>query len=240
MDAVRWRASGNNVDLTPLTRLFITKPHLQKQARLSHRQMDSPASIGIMMSHIKCWEWLLRQEQYNRALILEDDACFDNTHFPDALQNTFAPLLQASDQWDVVVLGYYNEGEREQITTIGDVSLFSTNRFFGTHAYLVTKRAAKILISNAHPLEQQSDGYILTLGQLALLRVYLLHSSIVTQCMDGEDRQGHLHTGATILLSNEPAHSISYTTGVLLLLMGFFIGCIITAYVKRRRQSVSS
>ena len=40
--------------MTPFTRYLVTKPEKQRTERASHRQMDTPSSLGCMLSHIRC------------------------------------------------------------------------------------------------------------------------------------------------------------------------------------------
>lgn len=198
IDAVHWKdltRDLRDVPLTPLTRFFVLNPKQQKYSRMSHRQMDTPSSIGIMLSHIRCWRWLLDHPEHPAVLILEDDACFDHLVFPAAVDTVISPLLAATEDWDVVVLGYFNDGNREEQLAINGVPVFITDHFFGGHAYMITQRAANILLANVFPIEEQSDGFILTLGQLGLLRVFLYNKSIVNQCINQFDREGGFHTG---------------------------------------------
>lgn len=60
--AVNWRdlpVGLENVSLTLFTRYLLQHPQRQSTHRASHRQLDTPSSVAIMMSHIKCWDWIL-------------------------------------------------------------------------------------------------------------------------------------------------------------------------------------
>lgn len=254
VDAVHWKdltRDLQDVPLTPLTRFFVLNPKQQKYSRMSHRQMDTPSSVGIMLSHIRCWRWLLDHPEHPAALIIEDDACFDHAVFPSATETVISPLLAATDEWDVVILGYYNDGNREDQLSINGVHVFTTDHFFGGHAYMITQKAASILLTHVFPIEEQSDGLILTLGQLGLLRLYLHHRSIVTQCINAFDREGGFHTGTvanraqTVVVVRNPLDAeqdllhLNFGSAlfVIVLLLSF---CLFMGWLVGRRAGVSS
>lgn len=54
-----------------------------------------------------------------------------------------------------------------------------------------------MLLRHAFPIDHQTDGLMLTLSELGLLRLYLLPQSVVSQCMDGVNREGSWHTHST-------------------------------------------
>lgn len=202
--AIHWKELSrdlSDVPMTPLTRFFVLHPDEQKHNRVSHRQMDTPSSVGIMLSHIRCWRWLVDRPQYAAALVLEDDACFDKAEWPQAVNTTLGPLMRNTKDWDVVVIGYFNEGNRQERIKVCGLPMFTTQHFFGTHSYLVTQSAARKLLSYSFPIEQQSDGFLLTMGQLGYIRLYLLDNSIVDQCMNSQDRMGGFHTGSVMSTS---------------------------------------
>ena len=160
-----------------------------------------------MLSHVKCWDWLLEQPSDVRyCLVLEDDACF-RAGFVDAVWN--CPALQHLRRqtfhggWDVVVLGYFHaSGLRAVPSTMLDVhdtrfqTLSRGGGFFGTHAYLVSRRGAAVLRQHAFPLEIQADAYLrsgatrrlawprcrpVVLQQLGWIRLFLVDA--VDQCI---------------------------------------------------------
>jgi hypothetical protein len=231
IEAVHWRdfsADMAEIPLTPLSRLFVERPEMQAALRTSHRQMDGRSSVAIMLpgagcfvcvcvrssldrpapraSHIKCWEWLLAAPQHTHALVLEDDACME-PDFAAAFADAVLPLLEVPDEWDCLFLGYFGPrggGEDRTVPTPrGPVRLRVIPQFFGAHAYVVSRRAAAVLRRNAYPLDQQSDGLLLTLRDLGLLRVYCLPAPVVTQCMDTVDRLGSRHTHSVVAMPGD-------------------------------------
>lgn len=212
--------------------------------------MDTHSSVGIMLSHIRCWRWLLDHPEFPAVLVLEDDACFDKTVFPSALDTVIAPLLAATDEWDVMVLGYYMDGNRVEQLSINGVPVFSTDHFFGGHAYFITQQAASVLLEHAFPIEEQSDGLILTLGQLGLLRLYLLHRSIISQCINAFDREGGFHTGSvsnqaqTVVVIRNPLNAdqdlvqLSFLPTIFVVLLVVSVCVVLGWLVGQRSKSV--
>jgi hypothetical protein len=113
---------------------------------------------------------------YERALILEDDVHFDTFH--DNVWQVFGggdPC--AGIDWgdvDVVLLGFYDgvgrDGRPYAPPRAGSSFACPQDpaRWRG-HAYIVTNRAAALLISEALPLSMQVDFYVGTLVQQGLL-----------------------------------------------------------------------
>jgi hypothetical protein len=130
-------------------------------------------------------------------LVLEDDACAE-PGFAAAFRDTVLPLLAVPDQWDCLFLGYFRPTAEEDPVSVatpsGPVRLRVISQFFGAHGYILSRHAATVLRRHAYPLDQQSDGLVLTLRDLGLLRVYCLPTPVLTQCMDKVDRLGSWHT----------------------------------------------
>ena len=148
---------------------------------------------------MQCWRWLVDDHpNVPVALVCEDDACFDGGRFGHEWRTTVLPLLAHPDRWDCLLLGYFSDSGPATIRPIRtDAAVVNTKTlptFFGSHAYLVTQRGARILLQHAFPMDHQVDGYFLTLQELGLLRFSLLLRSVVSQCMNNVDRGGSWHT----------------------------------------------
>ena len=200
IDAVDWRTLPVDMAQLPITlfsRYLLTFPEKQSKHRVSHRQIDTLSTVAIFMSHMKCWKWLVNHPNEKCALVLEDDACFDPT-FKRAWEHTIRPLLDHTEQWDILVLVFFATVGPETIMyvpgTHPPLSTMVVSQFFGAHAYLVTQRGATILLNHSLPLDHQVDGLFLTLHELGLLRLRMLRASVVSQCIDAENREGSWHT----------------------------------------------
>lgn len=194
--AVDWHdlpADLKGVSMTPHSRWLALKRSSHGRHRLTHRQMDGLPSVAILLSHVRAWDWILRSREAG-ALILEDDACFDDVpRIRDVWQSVVVPRLRDENPtgtvWDALVLGHFAVQGPRVYHPVGDRRrLMTVDSFFGAHAYVLTRRGAQILRDNVFPINEQADGLLLTLQQIGALRLYLLPTSLVSQCMDGADR----------------------------------------------------
>ena len=224
IDAVSWRDLGTvSLPLTLWTRYLLEVPDSQARHRCSHRQIDSLSSVAIILSHIRCWEWLQKQPPHvTCALILEDDACFDPAEFGAAWTRHILPACADPRSWDCLVLGYFapvGPAQPAPLTpppssagaTASPSPWVRYNQFFGAHAYLVTRSGAATLLRHAHPIDHQTDGLLATCSELGLLRLHMLPRSAVSQCLDGVDRDGSFHTH-TVMESPTGAATLTATT----------------------------
>jgi GR25 family glycosyltransferase involved in LPS biosynthesis len=203
IDAVDWRNLSPGLDEVPMTlfsRYLVLFPGCQPRNRLSHRQLDTPSSVAIMLSHIRCWVWLQDHPDIPYVVILEDDACFDTFDtFGAAWRGSVVPALQRPQDWDVLVLGYSLKSSAHGNAVVNGVPLLTSSQWFGMHAYAVTRKAVDVLLQHAFPMDHQSDGLMLTLYELGMLRVYLLPQSVSSQCLNDIDRGGSWHTHTTVM-----------------------------------------
>ena len=206
IEAVDWRSFSSDlgeVSLTLFSRYLIQYPACQERDRLSHRQLDTPSSVAIMLSHVRCWEWLRAHPEVPCCVILEDDACFD-PGFIESWQRSVVPLLQHPADWDVLLLGYTLKGiATDATTTLRGVQLRTNRQWYGMHAYIVTQAALGPLLRHVFPMDLQSDGLMLTLHELGYLRLYMLPHSVSTQCMNEADRGGSWHTHTVTTTTTE-------------------------------------
>lgn len=192
VDGVALSARDAELPLSPFTRLTLLQPHHVT----SHKQIESWGAVGCYLSHVACWQWLLaREPAVGWCLVIEDDACFPTGFYASVWQN---PAIQryvrqrqaaADPGWDVVTLGYFQGKGLERTDEAEGADMVAVHRirpggtFFGTQAYLVSRRGAGALRLHAFPMEVQVDAYLLVLQQLGWLRLFLIDA--VQQCKGG-------------------------------------------------------
>lgn len=236
IEATHWRnlpPQLQGIPMTPFTRYLVLNAERQTVDRISHRQMDTVSSVAIVLSHIACWQWMVEHPEVPAVLILEDDACFEGSHFTATILETVQPLLSPKllPLWDALMLGYFRTDGKEQYMKLGDVAVQIVPQFFGAHAYMLTRSGVQALLQHVYPIEEQVDGYLLTMEQLGLLRMYNVPRSVVSQCMDTVQREGSFHTH-TITSSTsgtiQPLYGkpCSNTLSVCLVVCGLFVLCI--------------
>lgn len=117
----------------------------------SHHQILTPGAIGCSLSHITIAEQFLKTKE-EACLVLEDDI--------DILQ----PLSQAIEEWQnvkgTVDLYHINKG----------IKLDKLNPY-GTHGYIMNRKAASTIVKYAYPLESQIDSYFNKLKELDKMSV---------------------------------------------------------------------
>jgi GR25 family glycosyltransferase involved in LPS biosynthesis len=207
IDAIHWRSLSDDLSdvvLTPFSRYLIQHPDGQSRHRVSHRQMDTVSSVAIMLSHIQCWTWLRDRPNVPWALVLEDDACFDTNAFPDAMTRWIHPLMIMPQHWDCVILGYFAVEGPMKPMVVENLELSMASQFFGAHAYMISQHGAATLLQHVYPIDQQVDGYLLTLHQIGILRMFMMPVSVVSQCMDMVQRDGSHHTHTVMPIDVTP------------------------------------
>jgi GR25 family glycosyltransferase involved in LPS biosynthesis len=238
-DAVDWRNLSPGLDEVPVTlfsRYLLLFPGCQPRDRLSHRQLDTPSSVAIMLSHIRCWVWLQDHPDVPCVVILEDDACFDAS-FEAAWRGSVVPILQRPQDWDVLLLGYSLKGSAHGNAMVNGVPLHTSSQWFGMHAYVVTRKAVDVLLQHAFPMDHQSDGLMLTLHELGMLRVYLLPQSVSSQCLNEIDRGGSWHTHTTVTSTSDTTfihrHLVGGGNGAVTALLLVLIVAAVVAWQRR-------
>lgn len=221
MDAVDWRTlSLPSLPITLFTQYLLTFPQQQSSMRVSHRQLDTVSSVAILLSHVKCWEWLSNHPKEPFAMIMEDDACFD-AEFQVAWHQSVLPMLAVSGQWDLLVLGYFSASGSESVNVVPNTQPVVTTKtvpqFFGAHAYIITQSGAKKLLKYVFPMDHHVDGLFLTLFEFDRLRLHMLRQSVVSQCMDGVNREGSWHTHTVVNTTQNPIVMVQSTSSQVLI-----------------------
>lgn len=196
----RWDAMRRRLGPLSIERFSAIRPtdndlkHLSFRAALEfgrerkhHWALTTRGALGCTLSHLHIWKNFLQSDK-QVALILEDDA---DVHADD-LQNAVADALQTAHlHWDLFLLGWVGH-------LPGDASgvvrpLPRSEGFWGSHAYLVTRKAASKLIDDALPIEVQLDAYLqlcaekhsLTIraGRTKIKQVWKNDSDILSICL---------------------------------------------------------
>lgn len=94
---------------------------------------------GMNLSHYICWN-ICAQYPDETFLILEDDAQFE----PDWKARINQVVLDAPENWDMIYVGSCNCLDKPKTHIKGE--LFRVEHPQCTHAYLITKHCAKILL----------------------------------------------------------------------------------------------
>jgi GR25 family glycosyltransferase involved in LPS biosynthesis len=152
---------GTKLNLSQITKWVSTRGRVELlEPRRNFESLVGLGAVGCALSHICLWKRLIEDKAHDEYAIFEDDVAFSSPDLSDALENALAQIRP----FDVFLIGYLH--------LMCDTSDFSSGlwrfhgRFFGTHAYVVSRRGAQRLLAHALPIEVQVDSYI---GFMAML-----------------------------------------------------------------------
>lgn len=139
------------------------------QDRYDHRFFNRPGGYGCYMSHIQAWKWCV--ESGRPLFVYEDDANFPYGKKTKEFFETRLSKHFAGRENLLFLIGYHEIPGRKALGDIprelpaNEPILSVKGIFHGTHLYYVTPVAAKILLSNAFPIEMQVDSYMGLVGK---------------------------------------------------------------------------
>lgn len=132
-------------------------------SRRRHADVASAGMIGLYISHVEIWRAFLRTDALV-GVVFEDDARVPSDgaqHFNELLQS-----MPPADTWDVWFLGLLSLFESAPAPRSFGAGWVRPTAFFGTQAYLITRRGAARLISHAYPCTMQVDAFMATMSRL--------------------------------------------------------------------------
>lgn len=130
--------------------------------------------IGCWLSHQQIWQELIRNNEQDPVLIIEDDFKIGPIGFR-AVMNT--ALKEVDEDWDFIMLGYFAENSKLPISN----SLCIASEFSGTHFYLINPKNLKKKIHLFDKMTTQIDWKIKELMNMGELNVYLTNTNLSSQ-----------------------------------------------------------
>lgn len=118
--------------------------------------------VGCSLSHFKIYKQML-EDNIPIACILEDD----NEYLP-TFREILSELNSRDTDWDILYLGHRSGDTPKEAKTVNKERLNQLNAFVadalelphGTHGYIISKKAAGILLENAFPLNVPFDLFL--------------------------------------------------------------------------------
>ena len=162
----RWNLVSNlgidRFDAVSLTSNYDASLHLSLRAKTEFQAgrrttegIPSKGAVGCSLSHISLWREFLKSNK-NYCLILEDDCVIKKNELEkDCLQ-----LIK--NNFDIALLGY-GVPLGIPLHRRPDQSVIPWPQgqcFYGSHAYMLTRKSAEILLLDALPIQMQIDFYI--------------------------------------------------------------------------------
>jgi len=159
-----------------------TKYNILHKTRRAHSQIDTIGAIGCSLSHYSIWKEFLRGE-HEYCFVLEDDA-----QVPVGLANKIKLVTMVPHSFDVWALSYklYNK-------TLNDVSEAwkSPVYFWGTSAYIISRKGATELIDQFFPIECHLDNYMCLKNSFGKIRLHVNENVQMYTLPYGTDIQLH-------------------------------------------------
>ena len=123
---------------------------IKTKKRKTHESL-CPGAVGCYLSHLQCWEDFEKQEKGNYCFIFEDDSTIPE----DLLEKVKNILSKLTTKWGFINLGasYISEKEFNE-------DLIILDRFLLTHAYVLSKYGAIILLKKHKKIEKQVDWFV--------------------------------------------------------------------------------
>ena len=173
------------------------KYEVDKGNRDQHYSIDRVGAIGCSLSHIAIWQLLSDDSEkwkyrllvdnedpayldelfryfvgLDAVVVIEDDA--NVNELGDDPASEIFQIVPDTD-WDVCLLGEHPRPPQALFKASSQWVAAGTDYapavFSGSHAYIVTKRGAKILLATALPISMHVDYYMSVQSQLGNIRI---------------------------------------------------------------------
>jgi len=133
------------------------------QGRRRHSDVATAGMIGLYLSHVAVWEAFLATGA-PIGIVFEDDARVpaDGAAKLEALLQELPPL----ESFDVWMLGLLRLFEFSPAPRTFGPNWIRPTAFFGTQAYLITRRGAQRMLDRALPASLQVDAFMATMSSL--------------------------------------------------------------------------
>lgn len=199
---------------------------LERRTLCHHMQIDSVGAVGCFLSHIACWQWLLKEPSAEFALVIEDDICF-RSDVADHLDSALALRTRL----DYCILGYKttHDGVPPRRVLVDGLPLYDRYKFEGAHFYLVTKAGARTLLRHTVPLQMHVDLWLGVLMEIGRVRGFVWPVSLASQCRGWvESGIGHFdwEVGLKKMLPDSAMHNVQ-RRAVLVVVLVVYYACVL-------------
>jgi GR25 family glycosyltransferase involved in LPS biosynthesis len=146
---------GKYLDVENDTRISLhTRDNIRNNMRRSHYEINTPGACGASFSHIACWKKFLETEE-EYCLIIEDDCMLRKDDFAKAVVYS----KNVPSEFDIWILGMHN-GSLVSVDYAPGSPWSKIGRFTGAHCYILTRKAAQLLLKECFPIETHIEFYM--------------------------------------------------------------------------------
>lgn len=164
----------NNLNIDALIKQGTVAPEYLEV--LWHDVVYSPeGKVACHLGHLSILETFLAEDQFDFALIFEDDLEDRDAQEggPAALQRDLHSFLsKVPRDFDLLHLGFVRESRDARIQADDAGEVFQSVEALGRHAYMVTKRAAKLLCQHTLPMYNHGDKMFQEVYQKYTIKAY--------------------------------------------------------------------
>lgn len=188
-----------NLVLSECKKIGITSPHFT-DAIMATRMPDeevyaqaipntflSKGEIGCALSHKKVYDAFLKTSQKS-ILVFEDDIVFSRQCTLEVLESLMEYVEQKSEP-TVLVLQKSRWHNKKVWNVDANISVYSSRNQFCTHAYILNRSAAEVILSMQTPVRFEIDAFKFYYW-LADVELYCLNQDLVKQSMEIESGIG--------------------------------------------------
>ena len=144
----------------------LARVNMLRKTRRSHTDLVTQGMSGLYVSHVEVWKRVVASGA-PMAIVLEDDAAIE----PDLLERMRAVLAQLPPptEWDVWILGCVSVNAHRAAPGLHPL-IHEVSEYYGTQAYVVSRRGAQRLAAAAYPMSVQVDAFMAQASMLGMVR----------------------------------------------------------------------
>jgi GR25 family glycosyltransferase involved in LPS biosynthesis len=143
--------------------------------RHCHEELPSFNAVGVFHSHLEICRKVSKCNDDEICLVLEDDVKIED-NFIDIISNIWKMIPK---DFDILMLGYIPVVQNENEIMRVNQFLARYIHFIGCHAYILTGRGAKKIVTNHDKIKFQYSAYVRSLIENNKLRSYFLLPPII-------------------------------------------------------------
>ena len=147
----------------------------------------SKGEIGCALSHKKVYESFLKTDEKS-ILVFEDDIVFSKECTLEVLKSLVKYVEQKSEP--IVLVLQKSRWHNKKVWNVDtNISVYSSRNQFCTHAYILNRSAAEVILSMQTPVRFEIDAFKFYYW-LADVELYCLNQDLVEQSMEIESGIG--------------------------------------------------